>query len=221
MEQLQDVHMEPHTWIWSFAWSFMLTHLTVNDHLSWETIEFNGRFIQVSLCHGPLARYVKLIKSCIVHALGIPGTFSPPPRVSDPDTHHGMCVTHVSRCMPESLTNGFLWNRWQGKRSRHSRCMRNAWFYVSDKRTMLEDLCGEVGLLCDRILHFCRGHVVNSYPENPVVTILFFYFTKVLLLMFFLTRGLVTHRYISNLSHKRFRLWPAVCSDAKHYLNQY
>ena len=25
----------------------------------------------------------------------MPGTFSPPPRVSDPDMHHGTCVTHV------------------------------------------------------------------------------------------------------------------------------
>ena len=30
-----------------------------------------------------------------VHAPGMPGTFSRPPRVSDPDMHHGMCVTHV------------------------------------------------------------------------------------------------------------------------------
>ena len=29
------------------------------------------------------------------HAPGIPGAFSPPPRVSDPDMHHGTCVTHV------------------------------------------------------------------------------------------------------------------------------
>ena len=35
---------------------------------------------------GPLARYVKLR---VAHA---PGTFSPPPRVSDPDMHHGPCV---------------------------------------------------------------------------------------------------------------------------------
>ena len=29
------------------------------------------------------------------HAMGMPGAFPPPPRVSDPDMHHGMCVTHV------------------------------------------------------------------------------------------------------------------------------
>ena len=30
----------------------------------------------------------------------MPGTFSLPPQVSDPDMHHGTCMTHVSWCMP-------------------------------------------------------------------------------------------------------------------------
>ena len=59
---------------------------------------------------GPLARYVKLR---VVHAPGMPGTFFPPPRFSDPDMHHGTCVTDVPRCMPGSLTNGFLWSPWR------------------------------------------------------------------------------------------------------------
>ena len=64
------------------------------------------------------------------------GTFSPPPRNSNPDMHHGTCVTHVPWCMPGSLTSGFLWSRWRGKRSRHSRRMRNPQFCVSGKRPM-------------------------------------------------------------------------------------
>ena len=44
----------------------------------------------------------------------MPGTFSPSPRVSDPDMHHGTCVTHVPWCMPGSLTS-FLWNRRWGE----------------------------------------------------------------------------------------------------------
>ena len=51
-----------------------------------------------------------------------------------PDMHHGTCVTHVPWCMPGSLTIGFLWSRWRGKRSRHSRRMRNPQFYVSGQR---------------------------------------------------------------------------------------
>ena len=87
----------------------------------------------IKALHGPLARYVKLR---VVHAPGRPGTFSPPPRVSDPDMHHGTCVMHVPWCMPGSLTNGFLWSRSRGKRSRHSRRMHNPQFYVSGKRPM-------------------------------------------------------------------------------------
>ena len=30
--------------------------------------------------------------------------------------HHGTCVTHVPCCIPGSLTSGFLWSRWRGKR---------------------------------------------------------------------------------------------------------
>ena len=73
--------------------------------------------------HGPLARYAKSRAS---HAPGMPGTFSPPPRVSDPDMHHDTCVTHVPWCIPWSLISDFLWSRWRIKRSRHSRRMRNA-----------------------------------------------------------------------------------------------
>ena len=83
--------------------------------------------------HGPIARYVKLR---VAHAPGMPGTFCPPPPVSDPDMHHGTCVTHVPWCMPGSLTSGFVWNWWRRKRFRHSRRMRNPQFYVSGKRLM-------------------------------------------------------------------------------------
>ena len=42
--------------------------------------------------HGPLTRYVKLHAA---HVRGTPGTFSPPLRVSDPDMHHGTCLTRL------------------------------------------------------------------------------------------------------------------------------
>ena len=45
--------------------------------------------IVISPCHHvTLARYVKLR---VAHAPGMPGTFSPPPRIGDPDMHHGTC----------------------------------------------------------------------------------------------------------------------------------
>ena len=41
------------------------------------------------LSNGPLIRYAKLR---VGHALGMPGTSSPPPQISDPDMHHGTCI---------------------------------------------------------------------------------------------------------------------------------
>ena len=61
--------------------------------------------------HGPLSRYVKLR---VAHAPGMPGTFSPPPRVSDLDMHHGTCVMHVPWGMPRSPT--ILCSRWRGEK---------------------------------------------------------------------------------------------------------
>ena len=49
------------------------------------------------------------------HAPGMPGNFSPPPQVSDPDMHHGTCCTQVPWCMPGSLASGFLWSPPRGK----------------------------------------------------------------------------------------------------------
>ena len=81
-----------------------------------------------------LVRYLKLK---VAHAPGMPRTFSQPKRVSDPDMHHGTCVTDLPWCMPGSLNSGFLWSRWRGKRFRHSRPMRYSQFNVSVKRPMV------------------------------------------------------------------------------------
>ena len=82
--------------------------------------------------HGPLTRYVKLQ---VAH---VPGTFSPPPQVSDPDMHHGTCVTHVPWCLLGSITSGFFSCRWRGKRPWHSLRMRNPHFYVYGKWSMAQ-----------------------------------------------------------------------------------
>ena len=91
--------------------------------------------------HGPLTRYAKLR---VAHASGMPGTFSPPPWVSDPDMHPGTCVTHVPWCMPGSLASGFLWSRWWEKRSRHSQCMRNPQLYALGKRPVEDRVPADV-----------------------------------------------------------------------------
>ena len=63
-------------------------------------------------CHGALTRYEKL---WVAHAAGMPWTFSPPPRISDPDMHQGTCVTQMPWCTPGLLTSSFFWRRWRWK----------------------------------------------------------------------------------------------------------
>ena len=105
----------------------------LHQHCSYISVPSSSSLVSDN---GPIARYVKWR---IAHAPGMPGAFSPPPPVSDLDKHQGTCVTHVPWCMSVALTSGFLWSRWPGKRSRHSRRMRNPQFYVSGKRPMACD----------------------------------------------------------------------------------
>ena len=66
----------------------------------------------------------------------MPGTFSPPSRVSDPDMYHGTCVTHVTRCMPGSLFSGFLRSWWRGKTFPAFPAHAQPAIYLSGKRPM-------------------------------------------------------------------------------------
>ena len=111
---------------------------------------------------GPLARYVKFR---IAHAPGMPGTFSPPPPVNDPDMYGGTCVTHVPWCMLGSLTGGFLWSRWCGKRSRQSRRMRNPQFYVSGKRPIVTITIGSFIVFCAAVMTGPQ-RVVQKMPSK-------------------------------------------------------
>ena len=113
---------------------------------------YNARKCICLLDHGIPARYVKLR---VVHAPGMPGTFSPPSLASDPYMHHGTCVTHVTWCTSGSQTSGFLWSQWRGKRSRHSRRMRNPQFYAYGKRPMWS-VCDPVKIPCWLHLLFPR-----------------------------------------------------------------
>ena len=82
------------------------------QHTTW-SLSVHGRvpgaqypFCVTSFCghlasaHGPLTRYVKL------QVLHSPGTFSLPPRVSDPDKHQGTCVCRDA-CLDRSLMASF------------------------------------------------------------------------------------------------------------------
>ena len=92
-----------------------------------------GRYDQMITCkrHARFMQYAKFIP-----VLNRRYTLSPLMNDIPYCNYYGTCVKHVAWCMPVSLTSGFLLSRWQGKRSRHSRRMRNLQFCVSGKRPM-------------------------------------------------------------------------------------
>ena len=112
------------------------------------------QLVHLYLFHEPIARYVKLR---VAHVPGMAGTLSPPPQVSDPDMHHDTCVTHVPWCMLWSLTSGFLWSQWWGKRSRHSRRMRKPQLYVSGEKQIATYPCKHV-VMCQNRTEVNTGH---------------------------------------------------------------
>ena len=81
--------------------------------------------------YGPLARYVKLR---VAHAPGMPGTFSPPPTSNETAIKRSRHASRHVRDARAVMHVGIANMRWWGKRSRHSRGMRNTQFCVSDKR---------------------------------------------------------------------------------------
>ena len=102
-----------------------------------------------NLADGPLARYVKLR---VAHAPGMPGTFSPPLRVSDPDMHYGTCVMHAGIAnwrFPLKSDTGKKFPAFPA----------HAQFYVSGKRPM-----------CNRLLEhpieYAPGFVLKSWLAN-------------------------------------------------------
>ena len=83
------------------------SHICILPQANWRRKELNRTTRPWASC--------QIRKIAGAHAPGMPGTFSPSPQVSDPDMHHGTCVTHVPWCMPGSLTSGFIWNRRRGE----------------------------------------------------------------------------------------------------------
>ena len=81
----------------------------------WKSKIFYGTMWAILLIIAWASCQIRKIAS--VHAPGMPGTFSPPSQASNPDMHHGTCVTHVPWCMPGSQTSGFLWSQRWGKTS--------------------------------------------------------------------------------------------------------
>ena len=107
----------------------------------------------------------------------MPGTFSPPPRVSDSDINHGTCVTHVSWCMPGSLTSDFLWNRRRGKTFPAFLAHAQSAFYVSGKRPIATDWQTDAGCkntASVRCVRQGRGTIALHYlPKFTILASMF------------------------------------------------
>ena len=98
----------------TLRWSYTEINFPSNLNCVWKIVHETGSLtlfpamkqlpVLLSLLTGPLVRYVKLR---VVHAPGKLGRFSPPPRVSDPDMHHGMCVILTRAVMHAGIVN--LW----------------------------------------------------------------------------------------------------------------
>ena len=115
----------------------------------------SGKIVIILLCHAFFWTYCQ-IRNMRVAQRSMPGTFPPSPRVGDPNMRHGTCVTLVPKCMPGSLTSGFLWSRCRKRTFPHSRCVQNPQFYVSGKRSML--------------LAVPYGLDDNAYPSRQICT---------------------------------------------------
>ena len=108
---------------WMTEWKKYLHQTFISHSLETHTVIIYVCFLITDIwsCDKVISHGPQPWASCQIHKIGgahapgMPGTFSPSPQVSDPDMHHGTCVTHVPWCMPGSLTSGFLWNRRRGK----------------------------------------------------------------------------------------------------------
>ena len=72
----------------------------------------------------------------VAHAPGMPGTFSPPPTSKELASYRSRHASRHVRGARAVMHVGIDNPRWRGKRSRHSRRMRNPKFCVSGKRPM-------------------------------------------------------------------------------------
>ena len=144
--------------IWSALWlsRWIFSPYTYNNRQSVPIMaKYRGLLITKKITNSPLWASYQIHKIVGAHALGMPGTFSPSPQVSDPGMHHGTCVTHVPWCMPGSLTNAFLWNRRRGETFPAFPAHAHPQFCVSGKRPMGPVLLKwfNINLSVDQLLH--------------------------------------------------------------------
>ena len=88
----------------------------------------------LTLSHRPVRRNVKL---WVAHVPGIPVTFPPPSTSKETASSRSRHASRHVRDARAVMHVGIANLRWRGKRSRHSRRMRNLQCYLSDRRSMV------------------------------------------------------------------------------------
>ena len=100
-------------WLWrltiplknlTLCWHFTCCCLYYTTRLNWFRLAFRWRKTK------QLMASYQIRENAYCACAGNAENVSPPP-LSDPDMHHGTCVTLVSWCMPGSLSSGFLCSR--------------------------------------------------------------------------------------------------------------
>ena len=92
---------------------------------------YSFRCLPNDVLHGHLARYEKLR---VAHAPDLPGMFSPSATLNETTRYRSRYASRHVRDARSVMHVGIDNPRCRGKRSRHSRRMRNPYFYVSGKR---------------------------------------------------------------------------------------
>ena len=143
----------------------------VHDNFEYVPVNWKNRCRDGS---GPLTRCANLL---VAHAPGMAGTFSPPPAsketAREDSRHASRHVRHAYAVMHVGIANP----RWRGKRSRHSKRMRNRQFGVSGKRA-IEYVPSDMShpwydgiYLTNKSSHFSKG---QWYPYSELFSRRFF-----------------------------------------------
>ena len=111
-------------WWFRIYLCYEMTQFMVVSEIAWVLHLYQGVALPR---YGPLTRYVKLR---VAHGPGMLGTFFPSPTSKETSSkrprHPSRHVRHTRVVMHVGIANP----RWRGKRTRHSRRVRNPQFYV-------------------------------------------------------------------------------------------
>ena len=145
---------------------------------------------------------------CVAHGPGMPGTFSPPPASMENASlwsrHTSRHVRYARAVMHAGIS--ILWGR--GKRSRHSRRMRNPKFYVSGKRPITPNNHAWIIIVIARI--FLDISTISLFRMTLAMI---FPTSKLRILIIVLTNNRWYHK-------RKVQYYIQWCTDAKQWIRR-